>query len=82
MGASWQTDDQKAFFEQHLASYTRNLDEGTLKGFWPTIADEWFKRWPVGVTPPKLAAVVTIFYVKCMGMVSEFDTKNSGNQMS
>ena len=54
MGASWQTDDQKAFFEQHLASYTRNLDEGMLKGFWPTIADKWFKRWLVGVAPPEL----------------------------
>ena len=54
MGNSWQTDDHKRFFDEHLASYSRSFDKGQLKDFWPAIADEWFKQWPLGDIPPEL----------------------------
>lgn len=48
MGNSWQSLDQRAFFNKHLASYIRSVDEGSLrKSFWPKITEEWFETWPL-----------------------------------
>jgi hypothetical protein len=55
MGNSWQTQDQKEFFDEHLASYCSIRDEGKLKeGFWPMVTEEWFKRWPLSEPPADL----------------------------
>ena len=48
MGTSWQTQDQKDFFNKYLALYVQNSDAGKLKDlFWPTILDKWFEQWPL-----------------------------------
>ena len=52
MGTSWQTQDQKDFFDKHLALYVQNSDAGKLKDlFWPMILDKWFERWPLPEPP-------------------------------
>lgn len=56
MGNSWQSQDQKDFFDEHFVSYVRNSDEGKLKEFWPGIIEEWFKRWPLSEPPPETVA--------------------------
>ena len=54
MGNSWQTAEHKAFFDEHLPSFTESSDAGKLKEqFWPMITDEWFKRWPLSKPPPE-----------------------------
>ena len=53
MGASWQTSEQKAFIEDHHASFTQHLDNGTLKSlFWPEFLDKWFASWPLPAPTP------------------------------
>lgn len=47
MGNSWQTPDQRDFFDAHLTAYARSCDEGDLKSFWSTVIDDWFKLWPL-----------------------------------
>ena len=48
MGNSWQAQDQKEFFDKHLASYVHNSKAQTLKTvFWPPVLAEWFKQWPL-----------------------------------
>ena len=54
MGNSWQTPDQRDFFNEHLASYTRSSNEGKLKDFWQTVTDKWFVRWPLSEPPAEL----------------------------
>ena len=53
MGNSWQTEDQKAFFNEHLPSFTRSSDEGSLKKFWLMVTKEWFECWPVSEPSPE-----------------------------
>ena len=55
MPESWQDEEQKLFFEENLALYSRGRDEGTLKKtFWPMIIKEWFERWPLSEPPAEL----------------------------
>ena len=56
MGNSWQTPDQRDFFDKQLASYTRSCDEKKLKAFWQTVTDDWFKLWPLSEPPAELVA--------------------------
>ena len=51
MGATWQTEEQQVWFGNHLAAYSHNSDEDTLKDFWPGVIDDWFQRWPVSEPP-------------------------------
>lgn len=55
MGNLWQAQDQKEFFDEHLASYVHNSEARTLKTvFWPPVLAEWFKRWPLSEPPSDL----------------------------
>ena len=48
MGVSWQTPDQRAFIEEHIASYIQHSANKTLKDeFWPEFFKKWFKVWPI-----------------------------------
>lgn len=50
----WQTEEQKQFFEHHLASFVRSYEEGTVKYFWSDMLQEWFERWPLSEPPPDM----------------------------
>jgi hypothetical protein len=55
MGSSWQTQDQKDFFDEHIASYCICRDEGTLREeFWPKVMKDWFERWPLSEPPTEI----------------------------
>ncbi|KAF9782108.1 hypothetical protein BJ322DRAFT_1110992 [Thelephora terrestris] len=55
MGNSWQSEDQKEFFDEYLTSYCSSRDEGKLRDeFWPMVIEEWFKRWPLSEPPAEL----------------------------
>jgi hypothetical protein len=55
MGNSWQTQEQRQFFDKHLTLYCSNRDKGNLKeDFWPMIMEEWFKLWPLAEPPAEL----------------------------
>jgi hypothetical protein len=56
MPSSWQTQDHKAFFDEHLALYVRHRDEGKTKEFWSMIVEKWLKRWPLSEPPVALVA--------------------------
>lgn len=57
MPYSWQTQEQKAFFDEYLTLYCRTYDEGKLKElFWLSVTLEWFKRWPLSKPPAELIA--------------------------
>lgn len=48
MGGSWQTPEQKTFIEEHVPSYARHSEVGTLKSdFWPDFLAKWFEKWPL-----------------------------------
>lgn len=48
MGASWQNEDHKVFFNDHLPSYSQHLENDTLNSmFWPDLEKSWFEKWPV-----------------------------------
>ena len=48
MGASWQTDEHRAFFSDNLPSYSHHLENDTLNSiFWPDLEKLWFEKWPV-----------------------------------
>ena len=51
MGSSWQTSDQKAFLDEHLAAFTLSRDKDDLKSFWSTVMFKWFERWPLSEPP-------------------------------
>lgn len=44
---TWQTEEQRKFFEENLTSYVHSVEEGTTKYFWSDAVDEWFERWPL-----------------------------------
>ena len=55
MGISWQSPEQRAFFDKHFPSYIRAADEWSLRdSFWPKILDEWLKAWPLSEPPADL----------------------------
>lgn len=54
MGSSWQTPDQKAFFDKHLASYIHDAEDGDLQEFWKSILKEWFEAWPLSEPPAEV----------------------------
>lgn len=55
MGNSWQTEEQKVWFDKHLASFVRSSEEGKLKDvFWPAIVKKWFEQWPLSNPPAEL----------------------------
>jgi hypothetical protein len=54
MPTTWQSPAQKVFFEQHLTSYVRHIEEGKIKAFWVIIFEEWLELWPLSEPPAKL----------------------------
>lgn len=55
MGVSWQTADQKKFFEEHTPSYLQHVADETVKTlFWPGIINKWFEMWPNPEPSPEL----------------------------
>jgi len=51
MPTTWQTQDHKAFINEHLSSYARSSMGKGDKSFWTSTFQLWFERWPLSDPP-------------------------------
>jgi hypothetical protein len=46
----WTTEEQYSYLSSHISSYTAAQASKRTGDIWPTLFEEWFRRWPLG--PP------------------------------